>query len=74
MRLKAQKTTTDMAKIAGIKTRKTYENWEKNKAQPNMNQFIKMVEACGFDCTNIVYQCLQRRKLDNELVYREKLS
>ena len=30
MRLEAGLTTVQMAKLAQVKTRKTYENWEKN--------------------------------------------
>lgn len=45
----AGKTTLQMAHAAGVKTRKTYENWEKNVGTPNVNQFINMVEFCGLD-------------------------
>ena len=49
MRLKGNKTTAEMANIAGVKTRKTYENWEQNASQPNVNQFMALAVACGFD-------------------------
>lgn len=42
-------TTMQMAAAAGVKTRKTYENWEKGMGTPNVNQFFDMVKACGFD-------------------------
>ena len=42
-------TTMQMAVAAGVKTRKTYENWEKGMSTPNVNQFFDMVRACGFD-------------------------
>ena len=46
-------TTMQMAVAAGVKTRKTYENWEKGMGTPNVNQFFDMVRACGFDMDNI---------------------
>lgn len=49
MRTFAGKTTYEMAIAAGVKTRKTYENWEKSIGTPNVNQFFKMVEFCGLD-------------------------
>ncbi|UAA37390.1 helix-turn-helix transcriptional regulator [Paraneptunicella aestuarii] len=47
MRRVSNLTTAAMAKAAGVKTRKTYENWEKNVGTPNVNQFISMAQACG---------------------------
>lgn len=47
MRRVAGLTTQQMANIAGVKTRKTYENWEKNVGTPNVNQFFALVEGCG---------------------------
>lgn len=49
MRMLAGKTTVAMAKAAGVKTRKTYENWEKNQGTPNVNQFFDMAKFCGLD-------------------------
>jgi len=49
MRLKGGKTTAEMAEAAGVKTRKTYENWEQNKGQPNINQFVALCVYCGFN-------------------------
>jgi len=46
-------TTMQMAAAAGVKTRKTYENWEKGMSTPNVNQFFDMVRACGFDMDNM---------------------
>jgi len=46
MRLEKGHTTVKMAEIAGVKTRKTYENWEKNKGEPNINQLIFMIIGC----------------------------
>lgn len=47
MRNMAGLRTIDMAAAAGVKTRKTYENWEKNMGTPNVNQFFMMAKACG---------------------------
>lgn len=47
MRSEAKLTTVKMAEIAGVKTRKTYENWEKERGAPNINQYIRMVIGCG---------------------------
>lgn len=48
-------TTMQMAAAAGVKTRKTYENWEKGMSTPNVNQFFDMVRACGFDMDNMFF-------------------
>lgn len=49
LRSLAGKTTMQMAEAAGVKTRKTYENWEKNVGFPDVNQFFQMVSACNLD-------------------------
>ena len=49
MRMVSGLTTIQMAQAAGVKTRKTYENWEKDVGTPNVNQFFEMVRKCGFD-------------------------
>ena len=43
----------DMAAAAGVKTRKTYENWESNKGSVDVNQFISLLEFCGLDCVKV---------------------
>ncbi len=53
MRMLAGLTTVNMAKAAGVKTRKTYENWEKNVGTPNVNQFFLMVDACGLNLSEL---------------------
>ena len=53
MRVVGGLTTIQMAAAAGVKTRKTYENWEKNLGTPNVNQFFNMVRACGFDIDSL---------------------
>lgn len=47
MRRAANLRTVDMASIAGVKVRKTYENWEKDVGAPNVNQFFEMAKVCS---------------------------
>lgn len=54
MRLDAGLTTVKMAKLANVKTRKTYENWEKNVGAPSMNQFIAMCVGCNYNSSKFV--------------------
>ncbi len=67
MRLKTGKTTTEMAQFAGVKTRKTYENWEKGISSPNVNQFIAMAQGCGFYVPDIYQLAFQRQQPDDRL-------
>jgi len=54
MRMVAGLRTLDMALAAGVKTRKTYENWEKDQGSPSVNQFISMAEACGISAAELI--------------------
>ena len=54
MRMVSGLTTVAMSKAAGVKTRKTYENWEKNVGTPSVNQFIAMAKACGLKASEII--------------------
>ena len=54
MRLDAGLTTVKMAKLAKVKTRKTYENWEKNIGAPSMNQFIALCVGCNYNSSKFV--------------------
>ena len=54
MRLDAGLTTVKMAQLAEVKTRKTYENWEKNIGAPSMNQFIAMCVGCNYNSSKFV--------------------
>jgi DNA-binding XRE family transcriptional regulator len=60
MRLDAGLTTVKMAKLAEVKTRKTYENWEKNVGSPSMNQFIAMCIGCNFNPSKFVKLAVER--------------
>lgn len=54
MRHDAGLTTVKMANLAKVKTRKTYENWEKNVGAPNMNQFIDLCLGCNYNPAKFV--------------------
>ena len=54
MRMVSGLTTVAMAKAAGVKTRKTYENWEKNMSAPSINQFMAMANACGLSAGEFI--------------------
>ncbi len=60
MRLIAGRTTIQMAEYAKVKTRKTYENWEKGISTPNINQFFAMASACGYNAVQLVELVYQR--------------
>lgn len=68
MRNLAGKTTQEMAEVAGVRTRKTYENWEKNVGIPNVNQFFLMVNACGLNAETmshfLMFKDQQKHKLN----------
>ncbi len=67
MRLKAGKTTVQMAEFANVKTRKTYENWEKNVGAPSMNQYIAMATACGFKPADLIKMYVDRADNEQEI-------
>ena len=50
----AHKNTIDMARFAGKKTRKTYENWEKNIGCPQYNDLVNMLDGDGYDFAKVV--------------------
>lgn len=67
MRLRAGKTTVQMAEFAGVKTRKTYENWEKNVGAPSMNQYLSMSMACGFKPAELIKMYVERDDNQSEI-------
>jgi DNA-binding XRE family transcriptional regulator len=67
MRLDAGLTTVKMAKLAKVKTRKTYENWEKNIGSPSMNQFIAMCVGCNYNSSKFVKLAVERQDISEEL-------
>lgn len=67
MRLTAGMTTVQMAEFAGVKTRKTYENWEKNVGAPSMNQYLAMATACGFKPADLIKMYVDRNDVEQEL-------
>ncbi|WP_232358512.1 helix-turn-helix transcriptional regulator [Paraneptunicella aestuarii] len=62
MRQFAKLTTVQMAEAAGVKTRKTYENWEKEVGCPSVNQFFQMVAACGLNYKDVLEVYLPAQK------------
>ena len=69
MRLQAAMTTVKMAQFADVRTRKTYENWEKGVGSPTVNQFIAMATACGYSPHSLIRQYIERTKGENEVDY-----
>lgn len=67
MRLNAGLTTREMAKIVGVKTRKTYENWERNTGCPNINQFIAICEGCQVSVTEFLIMAMKRENLTERI-------
>jgi DNA-binding XRE family transcriptional regulator len=67
MRLDAGLTTVKMAKLVNVKTRKTYENWEKNIGAPNMNQFIALCVGCNYNPAKFVKLAVERQDMSESL-------
>jgi DNA-binding XRE family transcriptional regulator len=67
MRLDAELTTAQAAEIVGVKTRKTYENWERGAGIPNVNQFVTLCEGCMFSATVILALAIKRENTDQPL-------
>lgn len=67
MRQDAGLTTVKMAKLANVKTRKTYENWEKEIGSPSMNQFIAMCVGCNYNSSKFVKLAIERQDTTEQL-------
>ncbi|MFT5674768.1 MAG: DNA-binding XRE family transcriptional regulator [Paraglaciecola sp.] len=67
MRQEAGLTTVKMAKLANVKTRKTYENWEKEIGSPSMNQFIAMCVGCNYNSSKFVKLAVERQDTTDQL-------
>ncbi|MFQ3219372.1 MAG: DNA-binding XRE family transcriptional regulator [Paraglaciecola sp.] len=67
MRQDAGLTTVKMAKLASVKTRKTYENWEKEIGSPSMNQFIAMCVGCNYNSSKFVKLAIERQDNTQQL-------
>ncbi|WP_158770677.1 MULTISPECIES: helix-turn-helix transcriptional regulator [unclassified Paraglaciecola] len=67
MRQDAGLTTVKMAKLANVKTRKTYENWEKEIGSPSMNQFIAMCVGCNYNSSKFVKLAIERQDPSQQL-------
>lgn len=67
IRKSAGLTITEAAQLAGVKTRKTIMNWEKNVGAPNINQFLRLCRGYGLDCHKLMTAVMQRNSLGQEL-------
>jgi DNA-binding XRE family transcriptional regulator len=67
MRLGANLTTTQAAEVVGVKTRQTYESWERENAIPNINQFVALCEGCMFSATVILALAIKRESINEPL-------
>ena len=67
MRQDAGLTTVKMANLANVKTRKTYENWEKEIGSPSMNQFIAMCVGCNYNSSKFVKLAIERQDPTQQL-------
>jgi DNA-binding XRE family transcriptional regulator len=67
MRQEVGLTTVKMAKLASVKTRKTYENWEKEIGSPSMNQFIAMCVGCNYNSSKFVKLAIERQDNTQQL-------
>ena len=67
MRLDAGLTTVKMAELAKVKTRKTYENWEKNIGSPSMNQFIALCIGCNYNSSKFVKLAVEHQDTNEDL-------
>jgi transcriptional regulator with XRE-family HTH domain len=67
MRLDAGLTTVKMAELAKVKTRKTYENWEKSIGSPSMNQFIALCVGCNYNSSKFVKLAVERQDTNEDL-------
>lgn len=72
MRIFAGKTTVKLGTVAGLKGRKTYENWEKNVGTPGINQFIAIATECGLDVMKLFEFIISNHS--NTQFNREKLA
>jgi DNA-binding XRE family transcriptional regulator len=63
MRLGANLTTTQAAEVVGVKTRQTYESWERENAIPNINQFVALCEGCMFSAAVILALAIKRENV-----------
>lgn len=54
MRLLAELTIPEVARIARVKSRKTIMNWETDKSTPDVNQCLAIVDACGWSIEDFI--------------------
>lgn len=66
IRVARRKTTRQVADAVGV-TRQTYENWEADKGQPKINQFITLCTFHCIDFSSIFSQIKGEKKRQNSI-------
>lgn len=61
-------TTHDIANLVGVRTRKTYENWEKGIGGPTANQFHALLIGSGFNPIKVYQALCARYCSDNQTI------
>lgn len=56
--------TLEMAEALNLKSRKTIENWEKQRSQPSINQLIVFCAVAGFNPSRVIAEIYQRNRHD----------
>jgi DNA-binding XRE family transcriptional regulator len=67
MQKKAGLTNNQMAKVAGLASRKAYEKWCADKGEPSISQFILISIACQLNSKILISLITSRRHLTDEL-------
>jgi len=63
MRLQAGKSKEEMANFIGIESIETYNNWEQGNDLPGVNQYLGLVDCCGFDVAKLINMYITRGNL-----------
>lgn len=61
IRKQAGLTINQAAQLAGVKTRKTIMNWEKNVGAPNINQFLQLCRGYGLNFQELMDDLMHRQ-------------
>lgn len=64
IRLSARLPTTILAKEIGLKSRKTINNWEEGRSEPNINQFITFCTTAGLSPGHVIAAIQSRNSQD----------
>lgn len=69
IRLKTGFTSTRLAEFAHLKSGKTFENWERGKGGPSVNQFITICYRCRLDAPVFIQALVERAQTGEPLDY-----